>query len=115
MPHANGIVDMNGDRESSFGEALLLLDEALLTATDSVRTILLDVRASVISIKEELDDISVPSMGPRPLRHVCFDCGRAQLEVFYTSKHGGYDLCPSCFEARSHKGRAQESAELPLS
>lgn len=38
----------------------------------------------------------------------CFDCGATGLEHWYTSRQGGYHLCPTCFEGRQSAGRAKE-------
>lgn len=42
---------------------------------------------------------------------VCFDCRASGLEHFFTSREGGYHLCPGCFEGRRAKGQAKEVEE----
>ncbi len=45
----------------------------------------------------------------RVRRVVYVDCGARDLEHFYTSKAGGYALCPRCFERRVERGVAREA------
>ncbi len=94
----------------SFDQQLTVLDEALLAADDSVRQILRDVRASVVRIRQELNEIQTSSLAMGTLApSACFDCGHKNLEVYYTSKHGGYHLCETCFHTRHEHGRARHN------
>jgi hypothetical protein len=38
----------------------------------------------------------------------CSDCGAKNLEVFFTNKALGYDVCQTCFEKRQAAGRGRE-------
>ncbi len=40
---------------------------------------------------------------------VCSDCGARHLEHFYTSREGGYALCPRCVQRRVERGVAREA------
>ena len=97
----------------SFDQQLITLDEALLAADDSVRQILRDVRNSVVRVRQELDEIHMSALPTSTApTAACFDCGRKNLDVFYTSKHGCYHLCETCFHTRHKHGRARSSEVL---
>ena len=96
----------------SFEQRLAMLDDALPHAEESVRRMLLDVRASVVRLRRELSDIRVTFLSPpMTVAPACFDCGLQHLDVFYTSKHGGYHLCESCFSRRRLHGRARDCGD----
>lgn len=64
-------------------------------------------------LAELLETVSyIPSQGP-PAKPRCFDCHVTDLEHFYTSKDGGYDLCQACFDARQARGLAKQ-VEYPI-
>ncbi len=45
-----------------------------------------------------VDDVNAPT-SVRPA--TCVECGAGSLEHFYTSRQGGYVLCPGCFQGRA--------------
>ncbi|MGH7230161.1 MAG: hypothetical protein ACREJU_02230 [Nitrospiraceae bacterium] len=107
MPFANSPAE-SAAHTHLFEQQLALFDEVFSTADDSVRHLLLDVRASVVRLRQELNDIHISSLSaPAITPPACFDCGVKNLEVFYTSKHGGYHLCEACFHTRDVRGRVR--------
>ena len=106
------LTDFTPANASCFEQRLTMLDVTLPAAIDSVRELLLTVRASAVRLHNELEAIQVPAHFPRNYAEaVCFDCGMRNLEVFYTSKHGQYRLCALCFDTRESRGRARSSGE----
>jgi hypothetical protein len=91
-----------------FDQRLAILDGALPAAEESIRELLLNLRASVVRIQAELNGFRIPApFFGNQARIVCFDCGRKNLQVFYTSKYGGYQLCASCYGMREQHGQAR--------
>lgn len=91
-----------------FTQRLAALDKALPHAADDVRTLLSDIRAAAVRVHEALTALHEPT---RPWRNgidaVCFQCGGRNLDVLYTSKQEGYQLCESCFKEWEQRGRAR--------
>ena len=92
-----------------FRRQLAILEEAIPAALETVRPVLAEIRHSAIDLQNKLEAINVmPILPSRPNGNIsCFDCGRGKLEVFHTSKQGGYHLCSACFDHRARTGRAR--------
>ena len=94
-----------------FHERLAVLEQALPTASEAIRPILKKVHRTARSLHSMLESIDVAPPRPTALyTHIsCFDCGTRKMEVFHTSKQGGYHICPTCFDHRARNGRARTS------
>ena len=94
-----------------FRRQLTILEEAIPAAPEAVRPTLMEIRHSAIDLHGKLEAIDVtPRLPPTSYGGIsCFDCGRHQLEVFHTSKQGGYHLCSPCFDRRTRTGRARSA------
>ena len=97
--------------QSLFRQQLVILEEAIPAASETIRPILIKIRRSAISLQSKLEAIHIAL--PRPATSVggvaCFGCGAQNLEVFHTSKQGGYHLCSSCFDHHARTGRARSA------
>ena len=97
--------------QSFFRQQLVILEEAIPPASETIRPILMKIRRSAIALQSKLEAIHIAP--PRPATSVggvaCFDCGTQNLEVFHTCKQGGYHLCSSCFDHRARTGRARSA------
>ncbi len=67
----------------------------------------LAIEQAVLLSTWRAEDRALLSSRERPV--VCSDCGARNLEHFYTSKAGGYALCPRCFQRRVERGVAREA------
>jgi hypothetical protein len=94
-----------------FRRQLAILEEAILAAPEQVRPTLVEIRHSAIELHNRLGliDVTPPLPSPSYGSISCFDCGKRNLEVFHTSKQGGYHLCSGCFDYRSRTGRARSA------
>jgi hypothetical protein len=94
-----------------FRRQLAILDEAIPAAPEPVRPLLVEIRHSAIELHGRLEAIDVTPPLPSRLHDsiFCFDCGKRNLEVFHTSKQGGYHLCSGCFDYRARTGRARSA------
>lgn len=94
---------------AEFAERLSVLGRVLSTAPHPIRPILSDIHQSAILLNRLLEAIDITT--PLPATHFdelsCFDCGTYRMDVFHTSKQGGYHLCPACFQHRVRTGRAR--------
>jgi len=92
-----------------FVQQLAALDDAMPQAADDVRDLLLKIREAAVRVHETLAALHEPVIASTPgIRPVCFQCGRTNLEVLYTSKREGYQLCEHCFREWQQQGRARE-------
>lgn len=112
MERETGRCLVPGDR-AEFTRAALKMIEALLFVDEATaRRVITEYLAQVGAVGERAAAIFArvsrwQYQGLGPVR--CFDCAAADLDHWYTSKQGGYHLCPSCFAARQARGRAKEA------
>jgi hypothetical protein len=94
---------------NEFMQQLMVLEEVVANAHESIRPILLGIRRSTLSLHNILQSIDItPLLPSTPFgKPSCFDCGTTAMESFHTSKQGGYHLCPTCFQHRIRTGRAR--------
>ena len=94
-----------------FRRQLAILEEAIPAAPAAVRPMLVEIRHSAIELRGRLEaiDVTPPLPSPSCGSIFCFDCGKRNLEVFHSSKQGGYHLCPGCFNFRVRTGRARSA------
>lgn len=95
--------------QTLFRQRLAILEEAIPIAPETVRPTLVRIRRSAIDLHGRLEAIDIgPPLPSTSFGSIfCFDCGTSNLEVFHTSKQGGYHLCATCFEDRVYVGRAK--------
>ena len=97
--------------QTLFHQRLVILEEAIPAAPEAVRPTLVEIRHSAIDLHSRLGAIDIASLLPSTSfgSISCFDCGRRNLEVFHTSKQGGYHLCSLCFDHHARTGRARSA------
>ena len=97
--------------QTVFRRQLMILEEAIPAAPDAVRPTLIEIRHAAIELHSRLEAIDVtPPLPSTSYGNIfCFDCGKRNLEVFHTSKLGGYRLCSGCFDYRARTGRARSA------
>ena len=94
---------------NSFRERLSLLEAAIPGAATDAQPLLRHIHRSTLRLHDQLQRIDPTPPLPRSVvsQVRCFDCGRSNMDSFHTSKQGGYDLCPTCFQHRLRTGRAK--------
>jgi hypothetical protein len=94
--------------QKHFRRQLAVLEEALPAAHEAVRPTLMEIRRTALDLQMRLQaiDVPVPLAAALVGTMSCFDCGKRNLEVFHTSKQGGYHLCSPCFHHRVSVGQA---------
>ena len=97
------------EEPGSFRERLSLLEAAIPYAATEAQPLLRHIYRSTRRLHDQLQRIDPTPPLPRSVVSEvrCFDCGRSNTDSFHTSKQGGYDLCPSCFQQRLRTGRAR--------